>query len=303
MKPLAGDESLAAGVPATTPDTNPGRLLATLVRQEPLVAVELRPPRSDLDAARSMNVWIDMYHAIQRLSRQGTIVMLTDDATGASEEESLGHLAANLGDRANFETVVPFLTCKHDLYYCRLFARRAASLGVAGLTVVGGDRTAGPRRCVPHAKDLRRVLRAHQPGLPLGGWANPHRDACEQARFLAADDFSADFVLTQVVSHHSLDQVERFQAALAEHGVDVPIVYGVFFYRSANPRTLERLGRYFPVPAREVTREFDAGVIAEEICGRTIRALRAVGADKVYVSNLASRDATVSLQRVLAAAE
>lgn len=265
----------------------------------PMAAVELRPPRRGLDTASSMDFWIDMYHAVQRFARQGTFVLLTDDAAGDAEEESLAHLAANLGEGADFATVVPFLTCKHPLEYCRMFARRAAALGTAGVAVVGGDHAVGPERCVPHGKDLRAILRRDQPGFPLGGWANPHRDPVEQARFVAADDFSADFVLTQIVSHHSLDHVERFRAELDRLGVGLPVVYGVFLYRSANPRTLGYLGRYFPVPAREVTAEFAAGMSAEEICARSVRRLAEAGADKVYVSNLRSRDAARRLGRVV----
>ncbi len=267
----------------------------------PLVGTELRPPRSGLDTARSMNVWIDMYHAMQRLVRENTFILLTDDALGAAEEESLAHLGANLGGDVGLGTVVPFLTCKHPLAYCRLFAKRAASLGVAGLAVVGGDRARGAPRCVPHGKDLRGILRREQPTLPLGGWANPHRDPEQQARFIADEGFTADFVLTQVVSHHSLEQVERFQAELARLGVTLPVVYGVFFYRSANPRTLERLGRFFPVPAAALTREFGAGAVAEEICARTIRRMRDAGAEKVYVSNVGSRGASARLRRVVEA--
>lgn len=281
------------------------RFLKRLAAPGPLVAVELRPPRSGLDATRSMDIWIDMHHALQRLGRQGTFVLLTDDAVGDREEESLAHLAANLGAEAaprgggagagSFDHVLPFLTCKHPLAYCRLFARRAAELGVAGVTVVGGDRCGGPPRCVPHGRNLRRILRADLPDLALGGWANPHRDPVEQARFVAGEDFEADYVLTQVVSHHSLARVERFQSELARHGVALPIVYGVFLYRSANPRTLKQLGRFFPVPAAEVAREFDAGHGPLEICARTIRALRSAGADKVYVSNLGARDGPQAL--------
>ena len=65
-----------------------------------------------------------------------------------------------------------------------------------------------------------------------------------------------------------------------------PGVFGVFLYRSANPRTLEQLANYFPVPAEGITRDFAEGLSPEEICARTIRALREVGVDKVYVSNL-----------------
>ena len=211
-------------------------IVARLRRPGPMVGVELRPPRLGLDAPRGMDVWIDMYHAVRRLARNGIFVLLTDDAAGDPEEESVAHLATNLGSGADLETVVPFLTCKHPLEYCRLFARRAAGLGVAGVAVVGGDHSVGPGRCVPHGKDLRAILRREQPGFPLGGWANPHRDPVEQARFVADDDFSADFVLTQIVSHHSIGRVEMFRAELERLGVDIPVVYGVFLYRSANSR-------------------------------------------------------------------
>jgi hypothetical protein len=60
----------------------------------------------------------------------------------------------------------------------------------------------------------------------------------------------------------------------------------VFLYRSANPRTLQQLGSFFPVPAEGITRDFEEGLSPEEICARTIKALREVGVDKVYVSNL-----------------
>ncbi|MYB97216.1 MAG: hypothetical protein F4X60_01480, partial [Gemmatimonadetes bacterium] len=107
-------------------------IVARLHEPGPLVGVELRPPRLGLDAARGMDVWIDMYHSVRHLSRNGTFVLLTDDAAGDPEEESLAHLAANLGSAADLATVVPFLTCKHPLEYCRLFARRAAGLGGGG---------------------------------------------------------------------------------------------------------------------------------------------------------------------------
>ncbi len=274
-------------------DERPGPstdILARLSAPGPLVGVELRPPRLGLDATRGIDVWIDMYHSVRRLARNGTFVLLTDNAAGDPEEESLAHLTANLGAAADLETVVPFLTCKHPLEYCRLFARRAVGLGVAGVAVVGGDHTVGPERCVPHGKDLRAILRRAQPGFPLGGWANPHRDPIEQARLVADRDYNADFVLTQIVSHHSLGRVELFRTELERLGVDVPVVYGVFLYRSANPRTLRYLDRYFPVPRREITAEFAAGMSADDVCARSIRLLRDAGAEKVYVSNLRGRE-------------
>ncbi len=273
-------------------------LLQRLAQPEPLIAVELRPPRLGMGRSRSMSDWIDMHHAVRRLAERDTFILLTDDAAGDHEEESLAHLAANLGDGGDFGAVVPFLTCKHPLSYCRVFARRASGLGVPAVAVVGGDHSVGPARCVPHGKDLRKILRAEQPDLPLGGWANPYRNPEQQARFVAHPDFTADFVLTQIVSHHSLDRVERFRNEIDRLGVALPVVYGVFHYFSSNPRTLDYLGRYFWVPARQIASDFARGVSAEALCARTIRSLRELGADKVYVSNLRSRDVAQRLDRI-----
>jgi hypothetical protein len=128
---------------------------------------------------------------------------------------------------------------------------------------------------------------------------NPHRDPREQLGFLSGDEAFADFALSQIVSHHSLPVVERFLRAHEDSGAVKPVVYGVFFYRSANPRTLETLSQFFPVPVTEITAEFEAGASAEELCARTIRALRSVGAEKIYVSNLGERNAGRMLRRIL----
>jgi 5,10-methylenetetrahydrofolate reductase len=266
----------------------------------PLVTVEMRPPRSGLGRAETMDVWIDLHQSVRRLLRDDRFVFVTDNAVGAQEEENLAHLAANLGQEVDLRRVVPFLTTKHTLDYCLMYAARAASSGIESLTVLGGDVSVGPPRCVPHAHELRALIRQRAPGLVLGGWANPHRPADEQVRFLAAEDFHADFFLTQVVSHHSLDRVEALLAERERRGVKVPGVFGVFFYRSANPGTLAKLGEFFPVPAEGLARDFAAGDSPEEVCAHTIRALRAAGADKIYVSNLGWRGAAQRLEKILA---
>lgn len=285
----------------TAPRGQQSRLLARLASDRPLVAVELRPPRMGLSARESMNTWIDMYHAVRRLERRDTVVLLTDNAVGQAEEENLNHLTTNLAGEIDAAKVVPFLTCKHPLDYCLMYAARAASHGFEALTVLGGDKSVGPPRCVAYAYQLRALIRERVPGLALGGWANPHRDPAEQVGFLLQPQFTGEFYLTQVVSHHSMRAVELFVREARRRGVRYPGVFGVFLYRSANPRTLAALGRYFPVPAAELTREFEAGATPEEICGRTIRALRDVGVDKVYVSNLGFRRPEVRYARVLAA--
>ena len=270
----------------TSPTPGHTSVVRRLREDRPLVAVELRPPRSGMSYGASVDAWIDMYHSIRRLARQDTLIFLTDNAIAQAEEENLAHLTANLAGELAPARIVPFLTAKHSLDYIRLYAARAQSHGFEALTVVGGDRFAGPPRCFPHAYELRRWLRERVPAMDLGGWVNPVRDPVQQVDFLTSPDFEAEFYLTQIVSHHSIGQVERFLVEARRRGVTYPGVFGVFLYRSANPRTLEQLDGYFPVPAEGVTRDFAAGLSPEEICARTVRALRDVGVDKVYVSNL-----------------
>lgn len=274
-------------------------LLEALRRPGPFISVELRPPRSDLGAEDGMSAWIDLHHALGRLTRDDLFVFLTDNAVGAAEEENLAHVGANVGDAVDLRRIVPILTCKHTLQYCETFAARAASTGFESLTVLGGDVTVPPPRCVPHGRDLREILAGRVPSLALGGWVNPHRPPTEQVGFLEADDAHASYALSQIVSRHSLGSVEAFLEEREGRGSTKPVVFGVFYYRSANPRTLSTLSRFFPVPVEEVSAEFDGGASADEICARTIRALRGVGADKIYLSNLGERGAGRRLRRVL----
>src|SRR6185503_6590174 len=148
-------------------------LLDRLKQPAPLVTVELRPPKSGLGTLESMDVWIDLNTAIRRLLKGDRFVFVTDNAVGAHEEENLAHLVANLGDEVDLRRVVPFLTTKHSLDYCLMYAARAGSAGVEALTVLGGDHTVGPARAVPHAYQLRGLIHQRVPRLRLGGWANP----------------------------------------------------------------------------------------------------------------------------------
>jgi 5,10-methylenetetrahydrofolate reductase len=280
----------------STPDSS---VLQRLREDRPLAAVELRPPRTGLSSAESMEVWIDMYHSIRRLARRDTIIFLTDNAVGLSEEENLAHLTANLAGDVDPRKIVPFLTSKHSVEYCLMHASRTASHGFEALTVLGGDHTAGPPRCVPHARELRALIRRRVPRLNLGGWANPLRSTEEQVDYLMDERFEADFFLTQIVSHHHVREVERFVTESRRRGVPYPGVFGVFLYRSANPATLARLSDFFPVPAAELTREFDAGMSPEDICAKTVRTLRDVGADKVYLSNLGFQKVEARYRKIM----
>ena len=279
--------------------SSPPDLLAALRSGSPVFAAELRPPRAELAAREGMDAWIDTYHAVKRLTRRGTFVFLTDSAVGADEEDNLRHLVINLGRDVPRERVVPFMTVKHTLEYCLSYAERARQNGFPDLVVLGGDKTLGVPRCVEHAWQLREMIRTADTSLVLGGWANPHADPERQADFLTAGNLNAEFYLTQVVSHHHAAKVERFVAVTGRRGVALPGVFGVFYYRSANPRTLEALSGFLPVPAEQLTREFAAGDTAEDICARTIRILADAGARHFYISNLPIGRAPAVLTAIL----
>jgi hypothetical protein len=261
-------------------------LIAALRAGGSVFAAELRPPRAELAHAEGMDAWIDTYHAVRRLTGQGTYVFLTDSAVGAEEEDNLRHLVTNLGRDVPRERIVPFLTTKHTIEYCLSYADRAHQHGFPALVVLGGDKTVGIPRSVGHAWELRKMLRDRDRGLVLGGWANPHADPERQVDYLTDANFHGEFYLTQVVSHYDADKVSRFVAAANRRGLSLPGMFGVFYYRSANPRTLNALKSFLPVPVEGLTADFAAGATAEDVCARTIRTLTDAGARHFYISNL-----------------
>jgi 5,10-methylenetetrahydrofolate reductase len=264
-----------------------------------VIAAELRPPRAELEAAASRDAWIDTYHAVRSLTRNDTFVFLTDSAVGSKEEDNLRHLVINLGTDVPRSSVVPFLTCKHPLDYCLAYADRARDHGFEALVVLGGDKSVGPARCVEHAWQLREEIRRRVPDLALGGWANPHADPVVQVGHLMQDRVHAEFYLTQIVSHHSRHRVERFLEEGRRRELAIPGMFGLFYYRSANPRTLAALKAFLPVPAEELTREFAGGATPDEVCARSIRALTEAGVRHFYISNLPIGRAAPTLNRIL----
>jgi 5,10-methylenetetrahydrofolate reductase len=246
-----------------------------------------------------MDAWIDTYHAIRSLTRLDVRVMVTDSAVGAQEENNLRHLVANLGDNVGRHQVIPFLTTKHSLEFCLAYADQAVHNGFPSLVVLGGDKHVGRARALEHAWQLRQLIRQRHPGLELGGWANPIADPLRQVDFLLRPDVYADFFLTQIVSHHQGDRVAAFLEAGRANGLTMPGVFGVFYYRSANPKTLEMLSEFLPVPVEELTKEFAAGATPIDVCARTIRFLIDIGARHFYVSNLPARKTASTLNMIL----
>jgi hypothetical protein len=165
--------------------------------------------------------------------------------------------------------------------------------------VLGGDKTVGRQRCVEHAWELRKAIRAREPRLTLGGWANPYASAAPQVDYLLDDMFTAEFYLTQVVSHLDIAPVDRFIREGRTRGLTMPGMFGVFYYRSANPKTLAALRGFLPVPAERLIAEFEAGATPIDICARTLRAMLDLGARHFYISNLPLGRATATLQAIM----
>ena len=180
--------------------------------------------------------------------------------------------------------------------YCLAYADRAQQHGFEALVVLGGDKNVGPPRCVEHAWQLREEIRPARAGPGARRLGESARRSQPQVGHLLDARVNAEFYLTQIVSHHSRGRSRRFLAEAERRGLTMPGMFGVFYYRSANPRTLAALSSFLPVPVEELTREFGEGATADEVCARSIRALTDAGVRHFYISNLPLGRAAATLQ-------
>ena len=109
--------------------------------------------------------------------------------------------------------------------------------------------------------------------------------------------------MAQIVSHYQTRTINEFLNECERLGVKIPGIFGVFYYRSANLRTLETLSKFFPVPIEELKRDFQADYLPDEICALSIQALLQRGVKNVYVSNLPLASATTILSQIEARVE
>ena len=262
-----------------------------------LLNVEMCPPRMDLPLEQSVDAWIDSSRLMRKITSLGRFVFLTDGAIGRREEPNLRHVNINLGAEADRARIVPILTTKHSLEYCLEFAQRSYTLGFTSLVVLGGDKSDHTVRCVEHAYELRRLIRQRVPGITLGGWANPHGGR-RQVEFMLHPEYSADFYLAQIVSHYQTAAIDDFINETQRLGVKIPSIFGVFYYRTANPTTFDLLSNFIPVPSEELIRDFAAKIPPVEICARSVHALIERGVKNVYISNLPMPTASETFSRI-----
>ena len=251
----------------------------------------------DLPLEQSVEAWIDSNRLMRKITSLGRFVFMTDGAIGRREEPNLRHVTINLGAEADRARIVPILTTKHSLEYCLEFAKRSYALGFTSLVVLGGDKSDHTPRCVQHAYELRRLIRQDVPGMTLGGWASPHGGR-RQVEFIVQPEYSADFYMAQIVSHYQLPAVDEFLNEASRLGVTIPGIFGVFYYRSANTKTIEMLSKFFPIPVDELKRDFAANVSPGEICARSVHALLGRGLKNIYISNLPLASAAEKFNRI-----
>ena len=236
-----------------------------------------------------MDAWIDTYHAVRGLTRNGTFVFLTDSAVGLKEEDNLRHLVTNLGTDvpAIARRAVPHVQAPSD--YCLAYADRARQHGFESLVVLGGDKHVGPPRCVEHAWQLREIIREREAGAGarrLGQPARPCRDAGAASarrprhRGVLPD---ADRVASQPRA------VERFLAEAERRGLALPGMFGVFYYRSREPDDAADAAAVPACAGRGAQRGVRGRRDARCVCARSIRELTAAGVRHFYVSNLPGR--------------
>jgi len=101
-----------------------------------------------------------------------------------------------------------------------------------------------------------------------------------------------------VVSYFDLDPIKRFLDELHRRRIELPGVFNVFYYRSASPKTLNTLKGFMPVPVEALASEFAAGASPEDVCVRSIRAIRALGVRHVCICNLPMDEASATLNTI-----
>ena len=185
-------------------------------------------------------------------------VFLTDSAVGSKEEDNLRHLVINLGSDVPRSKVVPFLTCKHTMDYCLAYADRAQQHGFSHSSSSAATRTSGIR----DAWSMRGSCVRPSGAISLAAPRRLGESACRrvtQVESPAGRPRTAEFYLTQIVSHHSRPEVE---ALLERSGAPRPddsrhvrrVLLSV-----GEPEDTQALRGFLPVPAEELTAEFGDG--------------------------------------------
>ena len=138
-------------------------------------------------------------------------------------------------------------------------AERAHQNGFRALVVLGGDKHVGQPRSVEHAWQLREKSR-RGPALALGGWVESSRRSRYAGR--SPPRRARDRGVLPDPDRLAPQRAKRREAFSRKGDAAVSrsrALFGLFYYRSANPRTLDVLSSFLPVPVDELKKEFADG--------------------------------------------
>ncbi len=278
----------------------PNALVNALGNGSLALSVELRPPRAELDAAAGMDAWIDTYHAVRGLVAERDVRVSDRQRRRRARrtQPSAPRHQSRYGRAARSRRAVP-----HDEALARVLprVRRAGLARRLPLARRPGRRSHGR----PAPMRRARVAAARSdPRARAGSDAGRLGESacgCGQTSGLPWRPSLQRRVLPHAghLAPRPRRQVDRFLDEAHRQRLAMPGIFGVFYYRSANPKTLAMLKQFLPVPVDGLRVEFGEGASAEEVCARTIRGLRAQGVRHFYVSNLPIGRARQTLEKIV----
>ena len=227
-----------------------------------VLSVELRPPRAELDAAAGMDAWIDTYHAVSGLvARRDVRVPHRQRRRRARRTQpAASRHQPRHGRAARSRRAVPDDEALAASSACRTPSARGRKAS-GRWSCSAATRSVGPPRCVDaRVAAARGDPRARAGALArrLGESARRSGDAggLSRRRALHRRVLPDAGRLASRRRGRSSAFCEELDAAAAS---TLPGIFGVFYYRSANPKTLETLKQFLPVPVEGLTRGVRGG--------------------------------------------
>ena len=235
MRTVGGRDASARGerIPLSTHVS----FLGSLQSGNTVIAAELRPPRAELGSAEGMDAWIDTYHAVTRAHAPGCrgVPHRRRGRHPGREQPAASRHQSRARPAARPRRAVPddeaFAGFLSELCRTGVAARVSGAGRPRRRSDARASRAASTTRgsCATRSGCASRVCSsgAGRIRTPI-----PSR----QVDYLVHDNLNADFYLTQVVSHLDSAPVARFVEETRRRGLDrLPGMFGVFYYRSANP--------------------------------------------------------------------
>ena len=324
-------------IPVTSIEFNPPPV-KSLEKQESAYWLALKEPDEEDRAilAKLAKKLVAMKHCRQA----GSFMSVTDSAAGVLRMSNLTmlrlledpgfttrHLNAEPATWEHKRTLL-HLTRNHSVSWIRGFLSSARALGFDQLLLITGDPLAqvrlptttaeaasrmgteeAGRHRLKNSIELLKFVRAIDPDMFTGAAHNPFlkREAATK-HLLRKVEAGTSFLITQPVSYYDecWDAMRDFEEQRREHGLDLPVILGVFNYsvpcgpKGYKPETFEKRYRFwkklFGFVPEGVRADYDLGLEGIEILARSINKLKRMGYFHFDVMNAERNGWTVVLK-------